>query len=289
MARRKEPRWGKVRTPIPGDAGRLRRRAAVLVVLLAATPMGPAAESSTRPPARPRELPPPASQTERGEKEGTEGAPSLSEIAPPAPMRRPPIREVLRYECDSDLAHHDVVLFDDRTVRVKDIVKRPGAGEERGQRQLVLHELTPDEYRAFLNRLELEKEPQPGDLTSRGPGGTWVERCRLVLELPGQTREEYRFGRYDALSLALSRRVAIAEEIGELAEETSKLSGLPRGYQGRPGDLLERRDGVLFEIVRETGDKGGWELRGIDQPLTVFIPKGALRQEFVRLVSRRQR
>lgn len=288
MEKSKERRPGKDWAPNAGAGGLGGRRAGVLLLLLASMASGLAAQSST-PPARSQDLPRPAPQGEGAEKGGAGEELSPSQIAPPDPMRRPRIREVLRYECDSDLAHHDVVLFDDRTVRVKDVVKRPGAGEESGQRQLLLHELTPDEYRAFLNRLELEKVPEPGDLTTRGPGGTWVELCRLVLELPGQTREEYRFRRYDALSLALSRRVAIAEEIGELAEETSKLSGLPRGYKGRPGDLLERRDGVLFEIVRETGDEGGWELRGIDQPLTVFIPKGALRQEFVRLVSRRLR
>jgi len=211
----------------------------------------------------------------------------LPEVPAPSALRRPPIHEVLRYDCSSELATRSLVLFDDRMVRLKRTVE--GKEEEMGDDELILHELTPDEYQAFLNRLEGEKPPEAGDLSTHGPGGAWVETCRLALELPGREPEEYRFRRFDALSLALSRRVRIAEEMAELAEEVARLSGLPPDYEGRPGDVLERRDGALFEIVRDTGDHVGWELRGIDQPLTVLIPKGALRQEFTRLVSRRPR
>lgn len=232
----------------------------------------PAAEGLLRP--GPRTVP--QKQTEE----------PLPEVAPPDPMRRPPIREVLRYDCESELARRSLVLFDDRTVRLKETTRVAEASD--GGETLTLHQLDPDRYEAFLRRLAGERAAEPGDLTTHGPGGAWVEGCRLVLELPGREREEHRFGRYDALSLSLSRRVAIAEEMAELAEEVSRLSGLPRDYEGRRGDVLERRDGALFEIVRETGDRGGWELAGIDQPLTVYIPKGALRQEFVRLVSREE-
>lgn len=211
----------------------------------------------------------------------------MPEIEAPDPMRRPAIHEVLRYDCESELARRSLVLFDDRMVRLKETtrVEEAMAGGEK----LTLHQLDPDRYQAFLSRLKDERATQPGDLTTRGPGGPWVEGCLLVLALPDRPREEHRFGRYDALSLSLARRVGIAEEMAELAEEVSRLSGLPRDYEGRPGDVLERRDGARFEIVRETGDRGGWELEGIEQPLTVLIPKGALRQEFVRLVSREDR
>lgn len=208
----------------------------------------------------------------------------LPDIPPPDPMRRPAIREVLRYDCESELARRSLVLFDDRMVRLKETTRVEEARE--GGEKLTLHRLDPDSYEAFLRRLKGERKTEPGDLSTHAPGGAWVEGCRLVLDLPGREREEHRFGRYDALSLSLSRRVAITEEIAAMAEEVSQLSGLPRGYEGRPGDILERRDGVLFKIVRETGDRGGWELKGLDQPLTVLAPKGGLRQEFVRLVSR---
>lgn len=211
----------------------------------------------------------------------------LPEIPPPDAMRRPPIHEVLRYECESELASRSLVLFDDGMLRVKRSVE--GKPVEMGEDEMILHELTPDEYQAFLNRLREEKTPAPGDLSTRGPAGSWVESCRLVVELPGRERETHRFRRYDTLSLAIARRVRIAEEMAELAEEVSRLSGLPPKYDARVGDVLERRDGAHFEIVRETGDRGGWELKGIDQPLTVLITKGALRQEFTWLVSRRDR
>jgi len=236
-----------------------------------------------------------AQKPERPERE------PLPEIAPPNPMRRPPIHEVLRYDCTSDLATRSVVWFDDRMVRLKETfrgredigsgtVPRAVSGASPEMRdKLTLHELTPDEHRAFLNRLQGEKAPNEGDLSTRGPEGPWVESCRLVLTLPGEEPQEHRFRRYDTLSLSLSRRVTVAEDLRALVEEVSRLSRLPRGYEGRAGDVLERRDGALFEIVRETGDRGGWELKGLKQPLTVLIPKGALRQEFVRLVSRRER
>jgi hypothetical protein len=219
-------------------------------------------------------------------RQGTTEEP-LPDVPPPDPMRRPAIHEVLRFDCESELARRSLVLFDDRTVRLKETTRVEEAGD--GGEKLTLHRLDPDSFEGFLRRLQGERATEPGDLSTRGPGGAWVERCHLVLDLPGREREEHRFRRYDALSLPLSRRVAIAEELAEVAEEISRLSGLPRGYEGRPGDVLERRDGVLFKIVRETGDRGGWELKGIEQPLTVYIPKGALRQEFVRLVSRRDR
>lgn len=225
----------------------------------------------------------------------------LPEIEPPNPMRRPAIRELLRYDCSSDLATRSVVWFDDRVVRLKETfegrqdigagtVPRSSTGAPaETQDKLTLHELTPDEHEAFLNRLRIDKAPEEGDLTVEGPGGAWVESCRLVLSLPEEAREVHRFQRYDSLSLSLSRRLAVAEDLRALVEEISRLSRLPRGYEARVGDVLERRDGAQFEIVRETGDRGGWELQGLEQPLTVLIPKGALRQEFVALVSRRER
>lgn len=232
----------------------------------------------------------------------------LPEIPPPDPLRRGPIRELLRYECESELARRDVILFSDGMVRVKGVAlegkdpsgngpletgagrDHPGTGEatpEEGP-ELVLHQLTPDELEDFLARLEQDRGPEAGDLSLRAPGGDWVESCRLVLELPDQPREEHEFGPYDSLSLALSRRLKVVRDLEARAREAAQLSRLPRGYEPRPGDVLERRDGVLFEIVRDTSDRVAWELQGVEQPLIVYVPKEGLRLEFVRLVSREE-
>lgn len=213
--------------------------------------------------------------------EGADDA-DLLDVPAPDPRRRAPIREILRLECSSELGYRDVVLFSDGVARVKEKL------ENDEQPTLLLHDFPPDDYQAFVRRLEMDRAPAAGDLTERGPGGAWVEECRLVVTLPGELREEEHFGPFDTLSLALSRRLTIAREIRQAVRAAARLSSLPRGYQARRGDVLERRDGMLFEVLRETGDGGGLEMKGVEQPLTLYIPKGAVRQEFVRLVSRRR-
>ena len=64
-------------------------------------------------------------------------------------------------------------------------------------------------------------------------------------------------------------------------------SRLPAGYDPLSGDLLERTDGVRFEVVGKTLDGLGVELSSPDQPLTIYVPQGELRRLFVRLLARR--
>jgi len=59
---------------------------------------------------------------------------------------------------------------------------------------------------------------------------------------------------------------------------------LPAGYRPRRGDLLRRIDGAVYRVVGATSDGKSIELRGIDQPLTLYVPRDALRQEFVELL-----
>jgi hypothetical protein len=174
-----------------------------------------------------------------------------------------------------------VALFSDGVIRLRE----GPPGEER----MTLYDLDPDRLQGFLSRLTEETPPDRGDLSTHGPGGRWVESCRLVLDLLGRERVEFSFGRYDALSLPRARLVSIARELGQIAEEALDVAALPPSYEPRPGDVLERRDGMRFRVVRRTGDGGGVELEGIEQPLTVYIPVGAIRGEFVALVSREDR
>jgi len=45
-------------------------------------------------------------------------------------------------------------------------------------------------------------------------------------------------------------------------------------------------DGALFRIVAFTGDGKGVELRGVDLPLEVYVPRDQIRQSFTALASR---
>lgn len=189
------------------------------------------------------------------------------------------IERLLVYDCASSVGRREVVLFDDGMVRFKE--------GPPGREKMELVGLDPDRLTGFLARLRREDKPGWGDPSTDGPGGSWVERCRLQLSLPGEPLRVYSFRRYDALSLALSRLRALAEEITETTRGVER-EGLPRDYQPRAGDVLERRDGVHFRLLRQTGDRGGFALQGIDQPLLVYVPKDSLHREFVRVVSRRR-
>jgi hypothetical protein len=182
--------------------------------------------------------------------------------------------ELLDHDCSSTLGRRRVTLFANGTVRVWDGL--------RTSPRMTLGELGPDELAAFVRRLrELDfSEVAP----VAGTEGEWVERCTLDLALPGAPARTYGFGRYDALPLALATAVHVA---GELATKALPLDRLPVGYEPRPGDMLRRVDGVLFEVMRRTADGKGIELRGKEQPLVLYVRPEDLRAEFDALVSRR--
>jgi hypothetical protein len=64
---------------------------------------------------------------------------------------------------------------------------------------------------------------------------------------------------------------------------------MPAGYEPRPGDVLRRHDGELYEVITLTADRQGVELQGVEQPLTLFVARSELVGEFVELVRRRAR
>ena len=186
--------------------------------------------------------------------------------------------EVVRYDCTTDLTRREVTLFGNGTIRLRD--------GQIGNEWMGLTELGPDELHGFLNRLEGEDLSESRN-PERGVEGAWIERCELRLQLPGQPLQTYRFGHYDPLPLNLSRVVHIAEELGEKVPVVKDKDELPADYEPRPGDVLKRvGDGALFRIVAFTGDGKGVELRGIDLPLEVYIPRDQIRQSFTALASR---
>jgi hypothetical protein len=210
---------------------------------------------------------------------------AAQDVVPLDPMRpQPPevetapgdrSHELLDYECRSELGRRRVTLFANGTVRVWD-----GLLEKQ---RMTLGELGPDELAAFVRRLRDEDFSEVAPVA--GTEGEWVERCTLELALAGQPARRYAFGRYDALPFALASTVRMADEVALVA---LPLDRLPPEYEPRPGDLLRRVDGVVFEVVRRTSDGSGLELRGKEQPLVLYVRPEDLRAEFDALISRRR-
>lgn len=186
---------------------------------------------------------------------------------------------VVRLDCGSDLGRREVTLFLNGTVRVRE--------GPVGAEQLLLGEYGGAEVDAFRRRLA-EIDLSETDRRESPPEGEWVERCRLELrdERLAEPRG-FEFGRYGAHSLALSSALRVVEDIALRASVESARPGLPAAYRPKPGDRLERADGVLFEVVGFTADGKGVELAGVLQPITLYLPISDLRQSFVRLERRR--
>lgn len=177
------------------------------------------------------------------------------------------------------MGRRELTLFGNGTVRLRDGLT--------GQEMLHLLELDPGELEAYSNRLGEEHldETEP---RYESVEGAWVERCTLDVDLRPGPKGSYTFGRYDTLTLPLQRIVGIAMELVKRAEERPPegASQLPTDYEPAVGDVLKRADGVLFEVQGSTADNLGLELQGVEQPLTIYIPKGSLNEVFVALVSR---
>jgi len=186
--------------------------------------------------------------------------------------------ELLRYDCTTDLTRREVTLFGNGTIRLRD--------GQIGNESMGLTELGPDELQGFLNRLrgeDLSESRNP----EKGVEGAWIERCELRLQLPGRPLQTYRFGHFDPLPLNLSHVVHIAEELADKVPVVKDKDELPADYEPQPGDVLKRvGDGALFRVVAFTGDGKGVELRGVDLPLEVYVPRDQIRQNFTALASR---
>jgi hypothetical protein len=187
--------------------------------------------------------------------------------------------EVLRYGCANELGHREVTLFGNGTVRLLD---GPPGKESMG-----LVELAPEELAGFLNRLNAENLSET-HLLSTGIAGPYIERCELRLDLPGRKLQVFHFAHYDTLTLPLSRVLRIADDLEDKVQDL-KLGHeeLPEGYEPRQGDVVKRKDGYHYRIIRFTSDNKGVELQGTDQPFVLYVLKEQMRQEFVALVSRR--
>jgi hypothetical protein len=186
--------------------------------------------------------------------------------------------ELVRYDCRTDTTRREMTLFANGTIRLRE--------GKIGNEWMGLTELGPDELQAFLNRLAGENLSESRN-PEKGVEGAWIERCELRLQLPGRPLQVHLFGYYDPLPLNLSRVVRIAGELAEKVPVVQDRDELPANYEPAPGDVLKRvGDGALFRIVAFTGDNLGVELRGVDLPLEVYVPRDQLRRHFTALVSR---
>lgn len=190
-------------------------------------------------------------------------------------------RTIVDYDCRSDLSRWAVTLFANGTVRLRT--------EGLGERRVRLTELGPAELEGYVNRLRGEDLTET-DASTRSPEGEWVEKCTLEVRLPGRTTTTFVIDRYGSPSLALSRLVTVARELGERVEKESVAERqLPPEYVPVLGDILERRDGALFRVADFSVDKGTIELAGVDGYLVLYLPSGELRREFVAVVERRSK
>lgn len=187
-------------------------------------------------------------------------------------------RELFRRECLTDANRQDLTLFGNGTLRL-----REGA---RDNQHMVLAELNRDELSGIVRRL---KESNYSDAWKRSSGlkGIAIESCRLSVHLDGEEPVTFYYSRFQSRTLALGRLVALADELVGLAVEKTPGESLPRDYVPEPGDTLRRGDGVLFEVVGFTSDGKGVELIGVDQPLLIYVEKGALYGEFAAVVRKK--
>lgn len=185
--------------------------------------------------------------------------------------------EVLRLDCANELGRREVTLFGNGTVRLRD-----GAP---GKELMGLAELNPDEMQGAVNRLKGEDLSEAKRLP-KGIEGVWIEKCMLALQLPDQPIQVFHFGRYDTLPLALSRVVLIARELAEKVPDLHGTEHLPEDYEPKEWDVLKRIDGNRYRVVGFTWDGQGIEMLGLEQPITLYVTKDQLRNEFVAVLSR---
>jgi hypothetical protein len=204
-------------------------------------------------------------------------ASSLAAASEPAPPPSDRLVEVLRLDCASRLGRREVTLFGNGTIRLRD--------GPIGKEWMGLAELPPDALEGTLRRLAQE---DLADASHLPPGvmGDWVEKCDLVLELPGKRQQKFFYGRYDPLPLGLYHVQRLAEELGAKVAVLRDAEQLPERYEPRLGDVLKRTDGMRYRVVNFTSDRKGIELDGLDQPLHLVVLKEQMRMEFVGIVSR---
>ncbi|MEM7482451.1 MAG: hypothetical protein AAF481_14845 [Acidobacteriota bacterium] len=186
--------------------------------------------------------------------------------------------ERVRLDCRSDLQRRDLTLFANGTVRLKE--------GPPGEEKMALGEVSPSEVEEYL-RLLSEVETSEAAIGTAGPGGDWVDRCELTLNLPEREEESFEFQRFGSQSLGLNRLVSIVETLADQLGPVRGEDRLPLDYSPAVGDILRREDGHRFRVISFTADGKGVELRGLDIPLVLYIEPKKLPSQFVAVEARR--
>jgi hypothetical protein len=191
----------------------------------------------------------------------------------------PRSKVLLRRDCLGEIGHADVTLFANGTIRLRE--------GEKPEETMRLAELPLDVLRDYVNRLE-EIDLSETDAGLPDTELKWIGRCQIEVGSDEGEPQLFQFGRLESMSLALSRVNTIVNDLIVEAEERIPKGHLPRDYQPRAGDVLERADGARFKVIAYTSDKNGIELQGIDQPLTIYVQVDDMDEWFTELISRRE-
>jgi hypothetical protein len=184
----------------------------------------------------------------------------------------PRSHEVLRFRCLHGERTSDLTLFGNGTLRLRE-------GPE-GKVDMLLSELDPDTFDAFVRRLRTESLGE-GWASPRSVDGLFTEQCALVLDVPDGPTGAVTFGSFDSLGLEISRVVTIARDLVVLARARTQVEGLSPEYVPRGGDVLLQRDGSRYFVRGLTSDGRGVELIGLDQPLTLYVAVESLADDFL--------
>jgi hypothetical protein len=182
--------------------------------------------------------------------------------------------ELVNHRCVGDLAEDHLTLFANGTVRLRERVAERAS--------MLLAELDRAELDGFVARLR-EIDLSEAESLRAGISGEWISQCGLSLALAGEPRYFFRYGRFDVLPHSLERVRGVLGEVETLARTRARHGALPEGYQPKPGDFVRRTDREIFEVIGLTADGGGVELRGIDQPVTIYVALADFRAIFIAL------
>jgi hypothetical protein len=193
---------------------------------------------------------------------------SLLELAPQDP------RSVVLVvsDCRTETSRRELTLFANGTMRLLD-----GLGATRTMR---LVELGRAELEAYVNRFaEIPFDDMAPQL--EGLEGDLVESCRLELAVPGHEHRAFIYEQFDTLSLGLRHALLVVDDLFLEFETAREIASRPRAYEPEIGDVLVRRlDGARFEVRGFSVEGSGIELEGLEQPVTLFILKDSLLDEF---------
>lgn len=226
------------------------------------------------------DLPAPAVGTERGPLIDAGPRP------PPIPkVAEPRTWELYRHSCGSPLGERELTLFLDGTIRLR---VRDREGQEVRLGELAADPLARIYGNLRANQLSIGREEKEWLRSSRdrGVAGEFLQECEVELHLPDLDEKTFLFSPMEITPLWLGQLRQLAEDLAERTEPLVR-AGLPKDYQPRFGDLLRRRDGVIFRFVGMTSDKKAWMVEQVGQPVTTYYAVEDLPELFIAVVESR--